>query len=178
MSAPDLAQMCHQAVAFHQSARARLDALAPEVRENAQGVRLTAPWDHFERGVRGHFAEEEEVLFPALRAAAAGEAPVGDAWRGLLREMERELDEVRTIADALRNAARDAGPLERDLLDLLDDLEEHARIEEEVLLPAARRVLGPAPAPAPQAAPAPKPRVGILRRTARRLRDLVGGQPS
>ena len=178
MSHPTLAERCAHAAAWHEDARQTLAFLDPLVRQSTQGVRLIAPWDHFVRGIRGHFAEEEQVLFPALIAVGRGEPPPGGPWRGLLAELERELDEVRTIADALRNAARDAGDLERPLLDLLDALEAHAEEESAVLHPAALAALA-APA-ARAAAPAPPTpttdtpaRDGILRRTARRLRGLM-----
>lgn len=180
MSTDSLTELCARAEAWHTEARQTLDRLDPDVRDNAQGVRLIAPWDHFVRGLRGHFAEEEEVLFPALRAVDRGETPPDGPWREMLGELERELDEVRTIADALRNAARDADALEIPLLDLLDTLEAHAEEEATALHPAALAALAPRPAPAPKVASAPphsgpsRPeRVGILRRTARKLRGLV-----
>jgi hypothetical protein len=181
MSTPTLTERCALAEAWHEDARQTLDFLDPLVRQNTQGVRLIAPWDHFVRGIRGHFAEEEEVLFPALRAVDGGEPPPDGPWQDMLAELERELDEVRTIADALRNAARDAGELERPLLDLLDALEAHAEEEALRLHPAALAALSPeAAAPPTPSAPAPAPasrpdRVGILRRTARRLREMVRG---
>lgn len=187
MSDLNLAVVCDRALAFHDEARAQLDALGPAVRSTAQNARLQAPWAHFERELREHFAEEESVLFPALRALAAGEDPGEGPWRAQLDELSRELDEVRTIADALRSAARDAGPLELSLLELLDGLEAHAQAEAEVLLPAARTALQEEAAPvqeetAPvqeETAPAPvpaSPERGRLRRLGHRLRELLRGR--
>ncbi len=152
-----------------------LEVLDRKVCDSTHTARLVAPWNHFVTGIRAHFAEEEGQLFPALRAAAAGQVPEAGAWSQQLAEMERELDQVRTIADALREAARDAGDLEQPILDLLDQLEHHATVESDRLLPAARAVLaGEAPAhSSPPPAPEPSP-IGVLRRTLRRIRRTLG----
>jgi len=173
--------MCDFAESVHADLLAEVDRLEPQVRDPTHSARLLAPWDHFTRGLRLHFGEEERELFPALRQLDTDGAapPEPGRWQELLAEMERELDEVRTIADALREAARDAGDLETPLLDLLDKLEAHAEGESTLLLPAARRKLDPTPAAAPQAARPPSPppeRPSRLRRVARRLRDMVRGR--
>ena len=175
MSSPDLNTLCDRATAFHDEARGRIATLGERVRAHGPDARLLAPWNHFEREVTTHFDEEERVLFPALRSLAGGEVVEDGPWRTHLHELSRELDEVRTIADALREAARDAGDLEADLLDLLDDLETHANAEANIVLPAAREVLlGVAPEKAPPPAPKAAPKTGgRLRRLARRLRDVV-----
>ena len=182
-NAPDLGALCDRATAFHDGARGRITALGDRVRAHGDDPRLLAPWNHFEREVITHFDEEERVLFPALRALALGDPPEDGPWRTHLHELSRELDEVRTIADALRDAARDAGDLELDLLDLLDDLETHADAEANIILPAARAVLLEATAevveplsrePASEPARAEALKVGgRMRRLARRLRDVV-----
>lgn len=176
MPDPDLLTLCEGAQAWHLAAGPRLDRLDGAVRAGTTDPRLLAPWEHFARGLRAHFAEEELVLFPALRALAAGRAPTGEGWRQVVHQVERERSELETLATALRSAARDAGALEAELLALIDDLEEHARMEEEELLPAARAVLSGGPVGAPQgsearAAPTEEARspAGLLRRAARRL---------
>jgi hypothetical protein len=184
MSNDGVQQLCDGAEAWHVQTRPIIDSLDQRVRDGSHGPGLVAPWTHFIKALRSHFAEEEGVLFPALRVLERGGTPEGERWKEVLAEMERELDEFRTIADAVRNAARDAGPLEMELLELLDSLEEHARIEEEELVPAARALLGvpdPAAKARAQASHATPPRPapakrdgGRLRRTARRLRGLLG----
>ena len=179
-----LRQHCDRALAWHARVKPSLVDMDRRVRDGSHGPGLVAPWSHFTRSLDAHFAEEETVLFPALRALAGGGVPESERWRTMLAAMERELDECRTIADALRNAARDAASLESDLLNLLDSLEEHARFEEEELVPAARALLGgPAPigptapdvsspSPSPSLSPT-RPEGGRLRQTARRLRGLL-----
>ena len=142
--------------------------------------RFTAPWDHFTRGLLEHLREEETELFPALIAIADGKEPESDSWKVHLNEMQMELDEIRTISDALRSAATELGEHEQPLLELLDELEEHARREEEELWPAAMSLIGEGPANAPKPPPGhppldrpdPSPRRGPLRRTASRLKGL------
>lgn len=186
MPARDVLTLCDDAQAWHVTARATLERLDARVRSGTADPRLIAPWAHFTRGIRAHLAEEELVLFPALRELAHGRAPPTETWRQMLDEMERELAEMETLSTALRSAARDAGPLEAELLDLLDDLEVHARVEEQELLPAARRMLaagttgaaarptaGPAASPA---TPPPRKEGSVLRRTARRILDALAAR--
>ena len=164
-----------EAEGAHRRMLATLVVLDRQVGDSTHSARLVAPWNHFVTGIRAHFAEEEASLFPALRAAACGSAPPDGPWTQQLAEMERELDQVRTIADALREAARDAGDLEQPLLDLLDTLEVHATIESEALLPAAWAALArqaPGEGP-PRSAAEPAP-VGVLRRTLRHVRAALG----
>ena len=182
MPSRDVLTLCDDAQAWHVTGRATLDKLDARVRSGTTDPRLIAPWTHFARGLRAHLAEEELVLFPALRDLAQGRTPPTENWRQMLDEMERELSEMETLSTALRSAARDAGPLEAELLDLLDDLEVHARVEEQELLPAARRMLvagttGPAAAGGQRASAAPGPRKegSVLRRTARRILDAMKG---
>lgn len=172
--------LCDGADAWNGRARVTLESLDRQIRGSTTDKRLLAPWDHFARGLRAHFAQEEQVLFPALRALAGGEPPEGERFVRMLEEMAQEIGEVCTIADALRNAARDAGDLEPDILAFLDELEEQARREGEQLLPAARQLLASwpeetAPTQVPHHAPSPGPDGGVLRRTARRLRGLLKG---
>jgi predicted metal-dependent hydrolase len=174
----DLSSLCARACAFHDTARLRISDLGVRVRAPGHDARLLAPWDHFEREVNAHFDDEERILFPALEAVDAGAPPPEGEWTALLHDLSRELDEVRTISDALREAARDAGDLEADLLDLLDDLEAHANAEANIILPAARhRLAGIVPevaVPPSSSGPASaSPRGGRLRRLMERVRGLV-----
>ncbi len=97
--------------------------------------RLAAPWAHLRRVLEEHLRQEELLLFPALLAHADGMSNELDL-AALVTGHQADHDNLRTLEDALRQAARDAGPLEADLLALMDDLVEHLRYEEEVLHPA------------------------------------------
>ena len=145
------------AVAFHEELRVwcvRLDEPLC-----ASSERLAAPWAHFVRGIREHLDVEERVLFPAIRALLTSGEPEGDAFLGPLRAMQHEADELETISGALRNASIEAGEHEADLLALLDKLDRHARMESDVVFPAAAALYASwrghllTPAPAPHARP-------------------------
>lgn len=130
-----------KAIEVHRSLRARLAAVDDAIEALPDTTpRLLAPWSHFVRGMNAHMQQEEELVFPAVRALALGQTPV-EGFEAPLLEMQYEIDEVRILGDALRNAAPDAGPVEPMLLELLDALEEHARMEEERLFPVAVALL-------------------------------------
>ncbi|RME28252.1 MAG: radical SAM protein [Deltaproteobacteria bacterium] len=139
-AAADVTAALDQAVAYHDRLRAELPALDAALEALPAPKGLMAPWKHFLRHIGEHLDEEEQGLFPALRALADGRTPDTD-FVGPLQVMDFELAEVQIIADALRNAARDAGEHEPRLLALLDGLEEHARLEQEVLRPLAMQAL-------------------------------------
>jgi len=172
-------RMCRGAVGWHSHFRGRLRAFDDTFRQLDLSPGFMAPWGHFHRELTVHLDEEEGELFPALIAAAEGDpTPADGRFRAHLKDMQTELDEIRTIADALRVAAPEVGEHEVPLLSLLDDLEEHARRESEDLWPAAtallagRRELMP---PTPTASPRPpEPQRGVLSRAAHRLRELLG----
>ncbi len=137
---PTISQALDGAVTYHDRLRAELPQLDAAFEAMPAPKGLMAPWKHFLNHIGEHLDEEEQGLFPALRALAEGKAPDTD-FVGPLQAMDFELAEVQIIADALRNAARDAGEHEDRLLTLLDGLEEHARLEEEVLRPLALQAL-------------------------------------
>lgn len=105
-------------------------ALAPE------SPRVRAPFAHLQRVMDDHMGKEEQILFPAIFQLCMGEGVDGCGVIGPIRQMQHEHDTIRTLESALREAARDAGPLQDDILELLDDLCEHARKEDEELFPA------------------------------------------
>ena len=134
---PALVVGLDRALAYHDQLRATVARLDAAFASRDLTPRLSAPWRHFTEGIVDHMKIEEEILFPALRAIALGQDP-GDAdFDTPLHEMQNELDELNTILDALRSAAPEAADLELDLLTMLDELEEHARKEEQILQPAA-----------------------------------------
>lgn len=92
---------------------------------------ITAPFAHFRRTMIEHMDQEEGEIFPAIRAFAEGRIEGSD-----LPALHEERDAIGTFELSLREAARDAGPFEHDLLTMLDDLAEHVRKEDEELVPA------------------------------------------
>lgn len=178
---------CELALSAHVHLRTELQALDAELAARTLTPRFTAPWAHFIRSLESHLAVEEEAVFPALAAMAAGQTPE-TGYEEPLHGMRYELDEMRTIADALRVAAGEAGPLEGRILTLLDELEEHATKEEERLFPMAMELLerwssGPLPAAAeptsgPAASATPEPVGTVLRRTSGHCHTCLQAVPA
>ncbi|RME27949.1 MAG: hypothetical protein D6798_03510 [Deltaproteobacteria bacterium] len=132
---------CDTAEAWHVAARSTLDRLDHAVRTTIASAPVQTIWRHFVDALREHFAEEEAILFPALRALARGELPEGDDYLRQLDAMEEELDGVRHLTATLRLYSRELGRLEDDFLEFVEALEDHARREQEELLPAARLLI-------------------------------------
>ncbi len=120
---------------------------------------LTEPWVQLCQVLVPHMEKEEQILFPMIRAIAAGDLPSGCGIEGPIHQMEYEHDCIRTLEGCIRNAAHLAGPEEAALLELMDDLATHANTEDQELFAPARAALlalleaAEAP-PAPPATPA------------------------
>ncbi len=111
---------------------------------------LLLAYQDFERDMLAHLHNEEAVLFPAClaldRASHPGETPGGDIdVSHAIREMSTGHGTVHeNIARLLGLARNEPGEDERleamafrqSLIDLEEDLVEHGRLEEEILLPA------------------------------------------
>lgn len=151
MTPDSIASLVHRILDQH---HARLHKELPELEAGlaaleGHGKQLTAPMAHLRRTLDEHMNREELVLFPVLLGWAEGQRKDFDVAAAVAGH-EAEHDKLRTLEDAMRQAARDAGPYEARLLDLLDDLVEHLRIEEQELHPA---ILAMAPALAVDAPP-------------------------
>jgi molybdenum cofactor biosynthesis enzyme MoaA len=120
----------HHAFLHHELPRieAALDGASPRVR---------APFAHLRRAMEEHMKAEEDLVYPVILGLASSGDPGRRGVAGPIAELEAGHDNIRTLEGALREAARDAGALEGDLLAMLDDLCEHHRKEEEELFPAA-----------------------------------------
>ncbi len=104
--------------------------------------RIDAPWAHLVREMTTHMAYEDTQMLPALEKLSRGEDPDEPDLALMLQRMGTELDEVRTLADAVRVAVPELPELEQRILDLCDALEVHAVFEESDLFPAAMTALG------------------------------------
>jgi hemerythrin-like domain-containing protein len=99
-----------------------------------RGERAVAAWcaravERYDVELVNHFSAEEEVLFPAIRAAL-GEAPLVDELIAEHREMERLVGELRNKPDQ--------GVLE----EFLELLRNHIRREENELFELAQERMG------------------------------------
>ena len=159
-----VALACAAALKGHAHLRERIAALDAAIKEGAPGPRLAAPWAHFTREIAHHMEVEEERLFPALIALSKGASHVEEDFAAPLHEMQFEVDEIRTLADAVRVAAPELPLIEVDLVNLMDELEAHAEREEKMLFPAAQALLAEIDRAAPTMAPARAP-AKVLRET-------------
>lgn len=134
-------------------------------------AQLRAPFAHLRRVMDEHMAREEKVVFPGILALAAeGDDGLEGGLAAAIARIRAEHDEISTLEESLRAAARDAGELEEALLTLLDDLVEHHRKEDDELFFAA---LALAASPPPKVAeptreesgPAPDAARRVIRRT-------------
>jgi len=124
------------------------------VAERAQKRTLTveeteavqAALQYFRLGGQRHTADEEESLFPRLRAASVAE---NFTEIGRLEDDHRRANELHAVADTLYSAWIAAGVLsvedERRLLSVTSSLkllyEEHIQVEEKIVFPQASEVL-------------------------------------
>ncbi len=116
-----------------------------------QWRQMKSALDYFESSARRHTADEEQSLFPRLRAH--DDADAADALRSLARlEDEHELAEShQRMVDVFCRRWLDHGFLSdvdtRNLTDRLIELQtlyrEHIALEDRQLFPAAARVLSP-----------------------------------
>lgn len=156
----DLAQAILES--HHRYLHAELPRLAGLLKDASPQIR--APFTHLKRVMDAHMTMEEKVVFPAILQLAAEGDTGGDDLAKAIEQIRVEHDEIATLEDSLRNAARDAGDLEDALLALLDDLVIHHAKEDDNLFPAALALLqAPKPAKKPakkgkkKAADTPKP---------------------
>lgn len=137
-----LADACRKAMAFHERLRSTLERLGPPLYNQGALPRLGPAWEALNQGVLPHIDDEDKRLLPALIALSEESRPLDDDIVDSLGAMARELDEVRALCAAVREAAPESNLLQWDLYSLLDELESHAKLEEEHILPAALALLG------------------------------------
>lgn len=119
-----------------------LNALA--VAEAFDEAQVTAALDFFAHDVPQHFADEEETLFPALRAHALPEDEIAAVLDRLHAEHEADADRVRQLSQALQVclARRQPPSTNEDVKQALQHLARselhHLALENAVVLPIAR----------------------------------------
>jgi iron-sulfur cluster repair protein YtfE (RIC family) len=83
-----------------------------------------------------HASIEEEIFYPAVRAAA------GEKGRELVAEAFEEHDIVKRLIEELLTAEPDAEQFDAKFKVLSESVEHHAQEEEDEMFPVAREVLG------------------------------------
>ncbi len=158
-SAPLSALCAHIVERFHSGIRAefpRIEGLLQAARDETEAGRefheaMLRSWRALGVELRAHLQKEEAALFPLVsRLEASGDAD-GRTVLAILDGLGREHDDA---ALALLSLARTtsgfrppvgASPVVRELYERLErfdvDFREHVRLENEVLLPRARRLV-------------------------------------
>ena len=93
---------------------------------------------HYCQFVHGHHRAEDVKLFPALREAEPGLAPIVDRLEGDHRLVSEQLDELEAAAAALGKDGRER--VVEALNTLAEHLLAHLTLEEESIGPALRRM--------------------------------------
>lgn len=128
-----LASLDHITRTHHALLRAELPVLDAALADAPRGLALL--WRRFSALVQDHMAKEEQVIFPLVRSVAHGESV--PSLPAALDTMTFEHAQVTALENALRERLDEAGPHRARLEALLDDLQMHAALEEEVVFPAA-----------------------------------------
>ncbi len=129
----------------------RLGAIVEQPLSAEARSALEAALRYFRESAPKHTADEEESLFPRLRQKE--DPALQDAIRSLspLEQEHRRAELLHSQVDRLGRAAlgrgmlsaQDARDFRQAIAELLSIYKEHIRIEDEVLFPAAGRVLSP-----------------------------------
>lgn len=150
--------------AFTQKVARVHGARRPELPEIARLVEEVA------REMEEHMAEEEALVFPRIKALAAGEAAEAEPpLRALIDEMEGEHDragelmrQIRRLSDGFRpppDACNTYRAAFAKLEEFEDDLHRHVHLENNVLFPKALEIEAPSATLTTTAAPMPEARV-------------------
>ena len=126
-------------------------------------VEIAALFDEVAEELEAHMAEEEAVVFPRIKAlAAGGAAPEGPSLRALLGTMEAEHDRAGALMREIRRLSGDYVPPEdacntyrasfAKLEEFEDDLHRHVHLENNVLFPKALALGAPEAGASPEAA--------------------------
>lgn len=135
---PSFTAECDDIVATHHALlKSEIPRLSKRWLELKPPVGLLQPWQQLVGVLMPHMEKEEAILFPQLRALDAGQAPTGCGIIGPIKQMNYEHGFISTLEVCVRNAAHLAGPEERALLALMDDLAVHAQREDHELFTAA-----------------------------------------
>jgi len=113
---------------LHARLRSQLAHARTKLVEHHVAPPIIDTWDRLVTVVERHMAMEESSLYPLiLSCPAQGELADG------LTSMAADHAEIHQLLDKIR--AADLGLARKDVLAALGELEEHARMEDEILLP-------------------------------------------
>lgn len=121
----------HVLETHHAFLHRELDPLTEALEAARVDLKLLTAWRELAELLREHLWKEERILFPA---ALGGQTPCG--LQGPIRQMRYEHEIIDRMVDELRGRLGVAGALADRVQAVLDDLDVHARYEDEELFPA------------------------------------------
>ena len=121
-----------------------LEAIADALPDGASPVCTRSAVDYLETGFPRHIALENEIVFPALKAAQSASLSLGRATKQALQEHAADEDTAAELAEALTTfiddrESGDANVLGYMLRGFFDQRRRHIVWEETLLYPLARR---------------------------------------
>jgi hemerythrin-like domain-containing protein len=143
----EMLDACHARIRKQCSTLLRLKAhVATSGADEAARAAARSVLRYFDTAARDHHADEEQDLFPAMLESMAGSDPVCiqqliDRLTSDHRELERLWRSVRTWLVAIE-AGQQPASLPTEIGSFVDTYEQHAKLEDEELLPMAKRLLG------------------------------------
>ena len=142
---------CHRRIEMFLASLERIGAIIDKPLNTEASSALDVALRYFREAAPKHTADEEESLFPRLRQKE--DPALQDAIRTLspLEQEHRRAEALHAEADRLGRvsldgetlSAQDASAFRQAIAELSSIYKEHIRIEDEVLFPAAGRVLSP-----------------------------------
>ena len=182
MTSPEIVALTRRILDTHHARMKReLPVLAEALREGDPEVRRR--FAALRTVIEEHMGKEESTLFPTILARAEGET-AHQVIDGMIVSMGSDHGLLRGLETDLRAVAA----ANRDLVSMLDDVVEHARVEDEELFPAVLALFHPEGVPAglmeafaeeARSKPPPKalgkrPTLRVTPTAAPRLRDTPG----
>jgi hemerythrin-like domain-containing protein len=140
---------CHRRIEMFLGTLEKVGACLEQPLTDDARVALESALRYFREAAPKHTADEEESLFPRLRQARDSEVKKALGTLDALQEEHRRADSLHARVDTLGKLCLHEGPLSRQeaqqfreaVAELASIYEQHIRIEDEVVFPAAARTL-------------------------------------
>ncbi len=147
----ELLSDCHRRIEMFLAALQRVSVVIDQPLASEARAALESALRYFREAAPKHTADEEESLFPRLRQMDHPEVSKAIATLAPLEKDHRRADALHAEVDRLGRACLEGGHLSADeaghfreaMAELVSIYKEHIRIEDEVLFPAAGKILSP-----------------------------------
>lgn len=140
MDAPAVAALAQHVLDTHHAFLHReMGPLRAALRNAPEALRRD--WDELQQLLEEHLMKEEVILFPSILALAGGDVSTAMHVIGPIPQMKVDHARIHELEARLRAEAPRAGEAAEPLLVLLDDLAQHAHVEDTELFPGALGLL-------------------------------------